>query len=177
MPIGATDAVYKNSLASAYPFTKMNFVVSLGSTGADAAFSEISGIEATVEPIEFRQGSSSSLAPVKIPGLVKHGNISLKFGLSKSTEFRLWIQNCISEHRKAIPRTDMIIELINITPGSPAAKVENAATTEALAWQLTNAWVTKYSGTDLNALQSEVAIETIEIAYEEMTVIPNPTAG
>jgi phage tail-like protein len=177
MPIGATGAVYKNSLSSAYPFTKMNFVVSLGSTGADAAFSEITGIEATVDVIEFRQGNSSSLAPVKIPGLVKHGNISLKFGLSKSTEFRTWIQDCISEHRRAIPRTDLIIELINTTIGSPPTLVSGAATTEFLAWQLTNAWVTKYTGTDLNALQSETAIETIEIAYEEMTLVPNPTAG
>jgi phage tail-like protein len=37
---------------------------------------------------------------------------------------------------------------------------------------LTNAWVTKYSAPDLNATANEVAIESVEIAYEEL-VIPN----
>ena len=41
-----------------------------------------------------------------------------------------------------------------------------------VVWVLTNAWVTKYSGPDLNASASEVAVETVELAYEELT-IPN----
>jgi len=39
-------------------------------------------------------------------------------------------------------------------------------------WVLVNAWVTKYTAPDLNASQSEVAIESVEIAYEEL-IIPN----
>ena len=35
---------------------------------------------------------------------------------------------------------------------------------------LKDAWVTKYSGADLNASASEVAIETVELAYEELTI-------
>ena len=53
-----------------YPLTKMNFLVTVDSVNGKAAFSEVTGIEGTVDVIEFRQGNSNSLAPQKIPGLV-----------------------------------------------------------------------------------------------------------
>ena len=58
------------------------------------AFAEVTGIEATVDVIEFRQGNSHSLAPVKIQGLVKHGNVTLKMGYTRNNDFKTWIQNC-----------------------------------------------------------------------------------
>lgn len=73
-------ATYENSKKLSYPLTKMNFMVNVNNINATAAFSEVSGIEASVDVIEFRQGNANSLAPVKIPGLVKHGNVTLKFG-------------------------------------------------------------------------------------------------
>ena len=74
-------ATYDNGSGLAYPLTKMNFLVTADSVSGTAAFSEVSGIEATVDVIEFRQGNANSMAPVKIPGLVKHGNVTLKMGV------------------------------------------------------------------------------------------------
>ena len=67
------------------PLTKMNFIVTAGD--ATAAFTEVSGVEASVDVIEFRQGNSNSLAPMKIPGLVKHGNVTLKYGCTLDNAF------------------------------------------------------------------------------------------
>ena len=39
-----------------------------------------------------------------------------------------------------------------------------------MTWTLTNAWPTKVTGTDLKSDGSEVAIESLEIAYETLTV-------
>ena len=58
-----------NSSGLYYPLTKMNFLVTVTGVDGVAAFSEVTGFDATVDVIEFRQGNSSSLAPVKIPGL------------------------------------------------------------------------------------------------------------
>jgi phage tail-like protein len=69
-----------------------------------------------------------------------------------------------------MPRNNVQIELIDINSGAPNTKVENVSGTRV--WVLTNAWVTKYSAPDLNASTSEVAIESVELAYEEL-VIPN----
>jgi phage tail-like protein len=160
--------------AGTYPYTKMNFAVSISNQGGEAAFSEITGLESTVDVIEFRQGNAGSLAPTKIPGLVKFGNLSMKFGITASPNFREWIASCVHHQRAGAKRTQIIIELIDIRSSSPTALTASATSGER-AWVLENAWVTKYSGTDLNALQSEVAIETIEVAYEYMTAIPLAT--
>lgn len=163
-------ATYYNEAGLAYPLTKMNFLVTVDGVSGTAAFSEVSGIEATVDVIEFRQGNAHSLAPVKIPGLVKHGNVTLKFGYTLDSAFKTWIQECVSEVRGEMPRSRVQIEMIDINGGAPNATVESITGTRV--WVLTNAWVTKYTAPDLNASQSEVAIETVEIAYEEL-IIPN----
>lgn len=162
----ATDM---NSAGMAYPLTKMNFLVSIPDlAGSMAAFSEVTGIEASVDVVEFRQGNAHSLAPVKIPGLVKHGNITLKMGYTIGNGFKKWIEECVSETRGAMPRKNVTIELLDIRDGSPNSAYETVKGN--IIWILKEAWVTKYSGPDLNASASEVAIETVELAYEELTI-------
>ncbi|MBQ7564209.1 MAG: phage tail protein [Lachnospiraceae bacterium] len=155
---------------SAYPLTKMNFLVTVPSIAGTAAFSEITGIESSVDVIEFRQGNSGSLAPVKLPGLVKHGNVTLRMGYVADNAFKTWIQDCVSETREAIKRYDVTIELIDINNGAPKQAVTSNVGNKI--WTLTNAWVAKYNAPDLDAKTSDVAIESVEIAYEEL-VIPN----
>lgn len=163
-------ATYDNGSGLAYPLTKMNFLVSVDGVSGTAAFTEVSGIESSVDVIEFRQGNSNSLATVKIPGLVKHGNVTLKFGYTLDSAFKTWLQECVSETRGEMPRNRVQIELIDINAGSPQSIPENISGTRV--WVLTNAWVCKYSAPDLNSTASEVAIESVELAYEEL-VIPN----
>ncbi len=165
-----SDNPYQNSKGLAYPLTKMNFLVTVAGVEGVAAFSQVTGIEASVDVIEFRQGNANSLAPVKIPGLVKHGNVTLRFGYTMESAFKTWIQECVSETRGEIPRNDVTIELIDINGGAPqqiAEKVSGPRT-----WLLTNAWVTKYTAPELDAKTSDVAIESVELAYEEL-IIPN----
>ena len=156
-----------------YPLTKMNFLVTVSDVTGIAAFTEVSGVEGSVDVIEFRQGNSNSLAPIKIPGLVKHGNVTLKNGYTPSENFKEWIKDCVSERRGAIPRRTVTIELIDITGGAPPNVSETTNTPAGnRIWTLKNAWVAKYNAPDMNSTTSEVAIETVEIAYEELE-IPN----
>ena len=161
---------YDNGKGSYYPLTKMNFLVTVSEVAGTAAFSEVTGVEGSVDVIDFRQGNSGSLAPVKIPGLVKHGNVTLKMGYIIDSPFKTWIQECVSETRGQMPRYDVTIELIDINSGAPTAAVESSV--GARQWTLTNAWVTKYTAPDMDAKNSDIAIESVEIAYEEL-VIPN----
>ena len=154
-----------NGKQLAYPLTKMNFLVTVDGVSGTAAFSEVTGVEATVDVIEFRQGNANSLAPVKIPGLVKHGNVTLKFGYTLDSAFKTWIQE-----RGEMPRNNVQIEMIDINGGAPQTKQETITGTRV--WVLSNAWVTKYTAPDLDAKTSDVAIESVELAYEEL-IIPN----
>jgi phage tail-like protein len=177
MAFGSTSGITPAG-GGAYPYTKMNFLVSIGGADGEASFSEITGLDATVDVIEFRQGNSGSLSPVKIPGLVKHGNLTMKFGMTGSANFRDWIWSCVNHQRAGSVRvTDITIQLVSIQTDVPPTPQDTANTDGSMAWQLKNAWVTKYTGTDLNALQSEVAIETIEVAFEYLEEIPRPTGG
>ena len=161
---------YDNGNGLAYPLTKMNFLVTVDGIAGTAAFSEVTGVEASVDVIEFRQGNANSLAPVKIPGLVKHGNVTLKMGYTLDSAFKTWIQECVSETRGEMPRNNVQIELIDINTGAP--QTVGTQVTGTRVWILTNAWVTKYNAPDLDAKTSDVAIESVELAYEEL-IIPN----
>ena len=163
-------ATYQNKAGLSYPLTKMNFLVTVDNVNGTAAFNEVSGVEASVDVIEFRQGNAHSLAPVKLPGLVKHGNVTLKMGYTTDSAFKTWIQECVSEVRGEMPRNNVSIELIDINGGAPQSAITSIS--GSTVWILTNAWVTKYTALDLNSTASEVAIESVEIAYEEL-VIPN----
>lgn len=68
-----------------FSLAKMNFIVTAGD--AAAAFAEVSGVEASVDVLEYRQGNAGSPVPVKMPGLIKHGNVTLKFGRTLNDEF------------------------------------------------------------------------------------------
>ncbi|MCR4596225.1 MAG: phage tail protein, partial [Lachnospiraceae bacterium] len=87
-----------------------------------------------------------------------------------SSPFKTWIMECVSESRGQMPRNNVTIELIDINSGAPSSLVESPVGTRQ--WTLTNAWVTKYNAPDLDAKNSDVAIESVEIAYEEL-IIPN----
>lgn len=159
-----------NDLGLLYPLTKMNFLVSVSEVPGTAAFTSVSGIEATVAEIPFRQGNSHSLAPVKIPGLVNHSNVTLKMGYTIDNAFKKWVIACVSEKRKKMPRSLVQIELIDTFNGAPEQKYDSVKGPRI--WQLTNAWVTQYSGPDLDASDSGVAMESVTITYEELK-IPN----
>ncbi len=156
------------------PLSQMSFVVTTDSEDAGtAAFSEVTGIEGSVDVIEFRQGNAGSMNHVKLPGLVKHGNVTLKFGYTESNAFKTWVMNCVNEQRSAIERVNLTIELIDtVNEDVGSGDLMESDGSGAKAWVLTNAWAAKYTGADLNAGTSGVAIESVEIAYEKLT-IPN----
>lgn len=157
-----------NSMEHAYPWTKMNFLVTVDTINATAAFSEASGMEASVDVIEFRQGNSGSFSPIKVPGLVKHGNVTLKYGYTESNEFRNWAMACTSDRRaEMMPRHDVKIELLNTLEGMSSDNMTTSGKTSN-QYLLRDAWIRKYSAPEMNALQSEIAIETVEIAFERL---------
>lgn len=157
-----------NSMENTYPWTNMNFLVTVDTIEATAAFSEASGIEASIEVIDFRQGNSGSFSPVKVPGLVKHGEVTLKYGYTETSAFRDWAMSCISDRRaQKMPRHDVKIELLNITEG---IEKNNTITQGKTSNQyiLRDAWIKGYTAPEMNALQGEIAIESVEIAYERL---------
>lgn len=135
-----------------YPHGKFRYKVEID--GLDAGgFSEVTGFDASIDVIEYREGDMVQ-TPMKIPGLKKYGNITLKQGLADSMVLYEWI---IAGVNGAVERKTITITLLD-EEEAPAA-----------SWQVINAWPMKYTAPDFNATSSEVAIESLDIAHEGMT--------
>ena len=132
-----------------------NFRFRLEIDGLDAgSFSEVSGFDATMDVVEYRAGDDPAITPTKLPGLIKYGNITLKWGSSETMVLYDWLID-ITEgtiEKKTVTLTALDEE------GSPAA-----------SWRCINAWPVKYTAPDFNGTSSEIAIETIELAHEGLT--------
>ena len=136
----------------AYPHGRFRYKVEID--GLDAGgFSEVTGFDASIDVIEYREGDMVT-TPMKLPGLKKYGNITLKQGLADSMVLYDWI---IAGVDGAVQRKTITITLLD-DEEAPAA-----------SWQVINAWPMHYTAPDFNATASEVAIETLEIAHEGMT--------
>ena len=74
-------------MAMVYPFKKYNYDVTIDGK-AVGGFSEVSAPDISSDPIEYREGNFAVNTVGKQPGLVKYGNITLKWGMTNSVELR-----------------------------------------------------------------------------------------
>lgn len=132
------------------PYTCGNFRVEIAGI-ASTSFSEVSGLETTIDVIEYRAGDARLNAEQKLPGLHKYANITLKRGLTQDTSLWNWIKGVMSG---SLTRLNMSIILLD------------QADAEVIRWNVRNAWPCRWTGPTLSASCNEVAIETLEITHE-----------
>ena len=138
-----------------WPLPKFYFKVVIGGDST-ASFQEVTGLDSQTQTIEYRHGDSPVFYPIKMPGLGKVGNVTLRKGIFvNDTGFWDWYNQI---KMNTIARKTVVIQLLDET-GAPK-----------MVWTLGNAWPTKIMGTDLKSEGNEVAIETLEIAYETLIV-------
>lgn len=141
---------------NAWPLPKFYFSVDIGDVGNDLAFQEVSGLDAETDVLEYRAGDSKVFSTIKMPGIIKSGNVTLKKGVfSKDNKFWDWYDQI---KMNTIKRQTVTIKLLD-QEGSPT-----------MIWVLKNAWPTKITGTDLKSDGNEVAVETIELAHEGIEI-------
>ncbi len=138
-----------------YPLPKFHFLVQWG--GVRIGFTEVTGLDMQVEAIEYREGSSPEYSKIKMPGMHKFSNITLKRGtIQGDSEFYKWI-NTIS--LTVSERRDIIISLLNETH------------VPVMTWKAKNAFPIKVQASDLKSDGNEVAIETLELAHEGLNIL------
>jgi phage tail-like protein len=139
-----------------WPVPKFYFLLDWGDD-IDIPFQEVSGLDIDAQPINYRQGSSPISSEISMPGLVKHSNITMKKSVfAQDNTFWDWY---VKVKTNTIERQNVVIKLMDDS-GHPV-----------MAWELTNAWPTKVSASELNAEGTEVAVESIEIAHEGLAIV------
>ena len=137
-----------------YPLPVFHFQVQWG--GANLGFAEVSGLNIEVQVIEYRDGLSPVYSARKMPGIPKYGNITLKRGITPAdNQYFQWLNE--TKLNKA-QRRDLVISLLN----------ENHE--PVMTWKAHNAFPVKIEGPGLKATGNEVAIESMEIAHEGLTI-------
>lgn len=138
-----------------WPLPKFYFSVDWGSQ-QNIPFHEVSGLDVESQAIEYRHSNSKVFAPIKMPGMQKVGNVTMKKGVFKSDNtFWDWFNKI---KMNTIERQTVTIKLLD-EGGSPT-----------MVWTLNNAFPSKITSTDMKSDGNEVAIESIEIIFETMTI-------
>ena len=148
-------------MAAEYPLPKFHFQVDWN--GTKISFSEVSGLSAETEVIEYRHGDSPEYHKIKFPGMQKYGNITLKRGTFKNKNdfFEWWKETRMFQEGNSLGslyRKTVTISLLN-------EQHEPIVT-----WKLTNAFPTKVQPTDMKSDGNETAIETLELVHEKLEI-------
>lgn len=140
-----------------YPLPAFHFEVRWSSEDKDAVpFSEVSGLSVENQVIEYREGNSKVFSTIKMPGLKKYGNVTLKRGaMAKDNSLFDWWKG---DDNNNIVRKNVVVNLLN-------EKHEPVIT-----WTLQNAFPVKVDNANYNSTSNEVLIETIELAHEGLTL-------
>jgi phage tail-like protein len=167
--MGATDAglyaarsfttgVLAMAILRDRPYVQFNFVVDLGdgqTEGPQAGFAEVGGLGIEVETIEYRTGNMRENAVIKLPGLARYPDVTLKRGLIGSLALYEWMNQVRDGNPKAA-RT-VTIQLLD--------EERSAVVT---TWKLLRARVVKHTSGPFNARCSDVAVEELVLAYERL---------
>lgn len=141
-----------------YPLPKFHFEVDWG--GIRMGFTEVTGLDFETEVIEYREGNLKTYNKMKQPGLTKYTDVTLKRGivLDNFEYYDQWFKTAMFQEKKETFRRTVTINLLN---------EEHKA---VISWTLSNAWPSKVQSTDLKADANEVAIETMTLVHEGLTM-------
>lgn len=134
------------------PFRSFNFRLEIDNLDI-AAFSEVSGLSATGESVDYRTGVDLPLAPRKLIGLRSFGPITLKRGMLHDDTLWQWYRNIV---RGVADRRNGSVVL------------QDETHTDVLRWNFESAWPNKIEGPALNAGGNEVAVESVELVVEDI---------
>ncbi len=121
----------------------------------DIEFEEVSGLSVEVETKEVEEGGEIRFRH-RVPVRQKHGNLVCKRSLTplKDSALSKWVKGILeTDYAKKIEPADMFISLLN-EKGN-----------KLCGWSLTNVYPVKWTIGPFNSRKNELAIETIEFAY------------
>jgi phage tail-like protein len=136
------------------PWGAFNFLVEIDGVD-EAGFSEVSGLSLEVELISYRNGNDKVNSVRKIPGLHKHGDVTLKRGLVSSLAFFQWLRG-IADGQDDV--RNVVITLLDETR-QPVRR-----------FRLVRARIIKHTSGPLNAAASTLAMEELVLSHERLEI-------
>ena len=136
------------------PYRAFNFVLEIDGVPR-GAFSEVGGLTAEGDSADYREGTDVQPNVRKLVALRKYANITLKRGYTADKSLWQWYTNIFN----GMPdRRNVTIVLMN------------ERREPVLRWNAENAWINKIEGPALKASGNEVAMESVELVHEGLTL-------
>jgi phage tail-like protein len=139
------------------PTTQFNFLVDIGSGDPNSlagGFQEVTGLGTEMTVMEYRTGNDPNNSVLKLTGLNKASDVTLKRGVMGSLDLYTWFNDI----RLGTPNQ---LRLVTIT-------LQNSEHQPVVTWKLGNARLIKYVMGALNAKGTDVAVEEFVLAYERL---------
>lgn len=136
------------------PYRAFNFRVEIDGLSV-GGFAECTGLAGDGNVVEYREGTDPARTVRKLVGLQTYPNIILKRGYTQNAELWNWYRNIVNG--VADRRHGSIILM-------------NEQRQDVVRWDFENAWIKKIEAPDFNATANEVAIESVELVHEGVTL-------
>jgi len=132
------------------PYRGFNFRVEIDGI-TQAGFQEAGGLDASTAAVDYREGTDHRTR--KLPGLPTFSPITLKRGITDSTDLYDWAKTA---QEGKVQRKNGSIVLCDETGA------------EKIRWNFTEAWPSKWTGPSFSAGTATVAVESLEIVHEDL---------
>jgi phage tail-like protein len=132
------------------PYRSYNFKLLINNV-TEGHFTEVTGLGVKVDRISYREAGNNAIVRA-IPGRVTYSAVTLRFGLTISTELWDWLMTAVEGR---VSRRNVSIVML-----------DSSGSSEVLRWNLINAWPEEWYGAPLDAMSRELAIETLVLAHE-----------
>ena len=133
-----------------YPPLGFHFRVEFANIKGEFEFQSVSGLNVELETEQIAEGGENRFKH-RLPVRTKFTNIVLKRGLKVNSDLIQWCRDAVLDFN--IAPTDLTITLLN-------EEHEPLQT-----WNVVHAWPVKWEVTDLNAEESKITVESIEMTY------------
>ena len=155
-------------MENTYPPVGFYFKLSFGqgTSRVDQAFKEVSGLAMEMDTEEITEGGNNTFRH-RVPTSVKFSNLVLKRGLvPKDSALISWCTDTFGSGLESYIKTKNVVVSLLDENGNPLK-----------SWSFVNAWPVKWSAADLNSMNNEVLIETLEFSYSYFEVVTISSSG
>ena len=136
------------------PFRTFNFRLEAAGQPL-GSFAEVSGLTAEGDHVDYREGDEGVNSVRKLIGLRKFSNITLKRGYTKNRDLWVWYTNILNGTQD---RRDVTVVL------------QDEARKDVMSWSCEKAWVNKIEGPAFKASGNDIAMESVELCHEGLTM-------
>jgi phage tail-like protein len=134
------------------PYRAYNFKLDIAGV-TEGHFTECSGLGVKITPIQYREAGNNQVVR-HIPGPVEYAAVTLRYGLTASNALWNWLLTAV---QGKVERRNVSIIML-----------DSEGANEVMRWNLVDAWPSEWNGAPLDALNREIAIESLTLVFDTL---------